>query len=272
MSGVRRWAVFGTSLGVAFAVACSSFGDGAQGDATTLDSTQAPDDAGPPRIEASAPTTDASADADSGPPVRFCATFNATVPLCDDFEENDGGISTAWTLVANGGTVTTAVDALRPGHVAKVVASGTSPQVALSFQFDPDLSKSNVTLDFDMRIDTAGYNYLELAAIHTADYDAAAFYGIAKLGGAIGMDFTPYKSMEVNVDAAWHHVSIALRHSVSGYSQTVSIDDTLIQRTNDDLSPFHGVFLQLGVLAAVVDLGQPLAVVYLDDVLVQVPP
>ena len=262
-----RWrramlAVMALSSGATLAMACSSFGssnDAPPADSGPADS--AADDAG----DAGSTLTDAAT-------VRFCAQQSATAILCDDFEENDGGVLSVWKpTTRDGGAVVAAAAPLRDGHAAKFTASGAGAEVALGFAFDAATAIAGVVFDVDMLIDTAGYDYIELCELNTAGADAAYFGGVAKGGAKLGRHFTPQAGPTIPIDSAWHHIHIELARAASGFSQTVTIDGTVqLEQTANDLSTMSFAQLRLGIMSPLAP-GQQLAVIYFDNVLLRSP-
>lgn len=266
LRGRTLLALVSTALAPALAVACSSFGaaePASTDDAAVLDSGVA--DGADPDARAN------PADAPS-PTVRFCAQQPATALLCDDFEENDGGLAGGWKITAVGGTVIAADAPLRSGHAAKLTASGDNPNVQLTFDFAPAAAIAGVTLDLDMLLDTAGYDYIELCEMHLAKADAVYFGGVAKGGNRLGQHYAPFQGAAIPVDTRWHHVRVELHQASGAFNQTVTIDETVLEATTNDLSNMAAAVVQLGVLVAVATPGTPIAVLYFDNVLLRATP
>ena len=271
MSAWRRalLAVAALSSSAALAVACSSFSadDGSPGG-----------DAGP----ADSPATDSDAgsvvpvdpDAGDAAPVRFCAQQPATALLCDDFEANGGSVSSNWKLSMKGGTIAAATVPTRAGYVAKVTASGMNPDVTLTFVFAAASAIAGVVLDFDLLVDTVGYDYMELGWLHTAGAKAAYFGGVAKGGDILGKPFNPHAGPTVKVDGAWHHVRVGLQKSggsTPSFQQTVLIDGTTVDDSSVDLSDQSYAEVHIGAGSSVIAPGTGVAVLYYDNVLLLSP-
>ena len=244
------------------AIACSSFGANDGADTGSADSA-ADGDAG-------SSANDAGGTPDGGDAAaRFCAQYAATAILCDDFEENDGGILSVWKPTADGGAVVAADAPMRAGHAAKITASGAGAEVALVFGFAPKTAISGVVLDVDMLLDTAEYDYIELVEVHTAGATGAYFGGVAKSGNALGMHFLPHNGPTIMVDGAWHHIQVELLHNGSTFSQKVTIDKTVLEQTTTDLSTMSLAEIRLGVTSPLPP--GTLAVIYFDNVLLRSP-
>jgi hypothetical protein len=103
---MRRWhssrgaaaAFVVASLGAALVVACASFG-------STAD-TPPPDEAG--LADSAGDTLSTSDGGVVGDAGRFCDQYKATALICDDFEENGGGIVIQWLQTKMNGKITVA--------------------------------------------------------------------------------------------------------------------------------------------------------------------
>lgn len=264
--GRAMLALAAISVGAPLAIACSSFS--ASSDAPTPEA--GPADSAPYDGDAgSGEDTGNAGDAGDASSGRFCAQQVATAILCDDFEENDGGILGVWTQTADGGAIVPADAPMRSGHAAKITASGAGAEVDLSFSFPPASAIAGVDFDADMLIDTAAYEYIELCHLHTAGAAQVYFGGVAKGGLTLGKQFTPQAGPTIPVDGAWHHVHVELRMAGAGFTQKVTIDTTVLDQTTTDLSAISFAQIQLGVMSPLPP-GQ-LAVVYFDNVLLRSP-
>jgi len=268
VQGRALLAVAAISFGAALAIACSSFS--ANSDEPTAEAGPG-DSAGDDRGGGEGDAGDAanSADAGDAAAARFCAQQSATAILCDDFEENDGGILSVWKQAADGGAVVAADAPMRNGHAAKITASGAGAEVDLSFSFAVASAIAGVDFDADMLIDTAAYDYIELCRLQTAGASAAYFGGVAKSGPRLGKEFTPTSGPTIPVDGAWHHVHVELRLGGTGFTQKVTIDTTTLEQTTTDLSKMSFAQIQLGVISSLPP--GDLAVIYFDNVLLQSP-
>jgi len=255
-----------TSFVGALAVACSSF--------TSSDDTVAQDGGGDAAESASdaATSTDTSepADASDAAAPRFCAQQLATALLCDDFEEGDGGLVSAWQLSVDGGAIVPADAPMRSGHAAKITTSGEGPQISLHFPFAASAAIAGVVLEADIFLDTFGYNYAELVHLQMAGFNEAYVGGVAKGGAGLGMQYNPFSGPEVPIGTSWHHLRVELaRDADAGFSQTITIDTMAVEQTAQDLSTMSAAWIDLGVLEAVTSPGTPIAVLYFDNVLLR---
>ncbi len=249
-------------------VACSSFSEDASpsGDAAASDGDRD-----------SATDGGVAADANDTGPARFCERYSATAILCEDFEENDGGILGVWKSATDGGTLAAAAAPMRGGHAVKVTATGQDPRVGLELPFPVANAKAGVVFEADILIDTGGYDYIELTELHTSVAGDTYFGGMAKSGGKLGREFTPFAGPTIDVDNKWHHIRVELVNNVGpgatgdagAFTQTVTLDSTVVQTTNSDMSKMAAAQIDLGVLAAIVGPGQPLAVIYFDDIVLR---
>jgi hypothetical protein len=259
-----------TSFVGALAVACSSFkssddttaqdGGGGDGDGASETATDA----------AASPETSEPADASDGAASRFCAQQAATALLCDDFEENDGGLVVSWELSVDGGTIVPAAAPMRAGHAVKISTAGDGPYISLRFGFPVTTAIAGVVFEADVFIDTVGYNYAELAQLEMSASTGTYFGGMAKGGDGLGMHYNPFSGPEVPIGTTWHHLRVELgRATDGGFSQTVTIDKTVVEQTSQDLSTLASAAIELGVLGAVASPGTPIAVLYFDNVLLR---
>ena len=254
------------AFGAALAIACSTaYGTG--NDAPPAEA--GPSDSSGDDADARSAADAGDADAGDAASVRFCAQQVATAIFCDDFEENDGGLLSAWKPVADGGAVVAAQAPLRAGHAAKVTASGAGADVELTFTFQAASAIAGVVLDVDMLIDTADYDYIDLVDLQVAGPLDAYFGGVSKAGSRLGMQFTPQEGPSIAIDGAWHHIRVELHHDATGFSQRVTIDATVLEQTTTDLSAMNFAGIHLGVSSPLPP--GALAVIYFDNVLLRSP-
>jgi hypothetical protein len=255
----------------AVGIACSSFDSGNDntGDGGTSDAA----------VDALVASDSTISDVQPGDvaALRFCDQYRATALICDDFEENGGGIIVDWMRTQMHGTIS-AVDAPdRPGHAVKMTANTDDAAVLLTFTFAAKDAIAGVVFDIDMRVDTGDYNYMELVEIETATAGDVYFGGIAKGGNRFGMQFTPFGGPFVPFDSKWHHVHIELVNHVGpdaggdagALTQTVMMDSTVIENTTADISHADVATVRFGVIKGTAAPGQPDAVVYFDNVLLR---
>ena len=255
-----------TSLVGALAVACSSF--------SSSDDTVAQDGGGPAEGSATDGALQADTseppDASDAAPSRFCAQQLATALLCDDFEESDGGLVSAWQLSVDGGAIVPADAPMRSGHAVKITTSGETPSITLHFAFAATAAIAGVVFEADVFLDTLGYNYAELVHLQMAGSTASYVGGMAKGGDGLGKVYDPFAGPEVPIGTTWHHLRVELaRADDAGFDQTVTIDAKVVDQTSVDLSMMSNAWIDLGVLYATTSPGTAIAVLYFDNVLLR---